>query len=171
MSEHEKKDAQESVIKNQEREETEPQAQTVNWAWAANIKKTFEDALNAATANLQQDVTRRNTANGTLDKLDAIFTTDLAARLSIEREDQQARLAAERTNAEQMRSNERVENKAKDLLFNNAHFFTLNWLYEYPEMWINQAARNETDSRTVVMAAFVDYLRKLADSLEPKKPA
>lgn len=146
--ENKKEDAQESVIKNQEREETEPQAQTVNWAWAANIKKVFEDALNAATAQIQQDLTRRNTANGTLDKLDSIFTTDLAARLNIEREDMQARLTAERTNAEQMRSNERIENKAKDLLFNNSLYYQMNWLYEFTDL------------------ALIDYLKSLNDKID-----
>lgn len=146
--ENKKEDAQESVIKNQEREETEPQAQTVNWAWAANMKKVFEDALNAATAQIQQDLTRRNTANGTLDKLDSIFTTDLAARLNIEREDMQARLTAERTNAEQMRSNERIENKAKDLLFNNSLYYQMNWLYEFTDL------------------ALIDYLKSLNDKID-----
>lgn len=138
--ERKKDDAQESVIKNQEREETEPQAQTVNWAWSFNFKKLLEDREHFLNEQTTQDMTRRNMTNSLVDKLDNIFAVNLAENLSIERQDRQARLEAERQDL-----------KTKDLLFNNSHYYQMNWLYEFTDL------------------ALIDYLKNLSKDVEDLK--
>lgn len=130
--EHKKDDTQAKIEENAEREEAEPQAQTVNWAWAFNFKKLLEDREKLFNEGAQQDTTRRNMTNSLVDKLDTAYATHFAESLSIEREDRSARLAAERADIE-----------AKRLLFNNSHYYQMNWLYEFTDL------------------ALIDYLKKI----------
>lgn len=136
----EKKDTQAKIEENAEREEAEPQAQTVNWAWAFNFKKLLEDREHFLNQQTTQDMTRRNMTNSLVDKLDNIFAVNLAESLSIERQDRQARLELERQDI-----------RTKDLLFNNSHYYQMNWLYELTDL------------------ALIDYLKSLNDKLEEIK--
>lgn len=156
MSEHEKKaepkpDAQEEVIKQQEREETEPQASTVNWAWAYNFKQLIENREKLFAEQSQQDMTRRNMNNSLVDKLDNIFAVNLAESLSIERQDRAARLEQERQDQAARLVQEREDQKAKDMLFNNSHYYQMNWLYEFTDL------------------ALIDYLKSLNDKVDEIK--
>ena len=147
----ERKDAQEKISIAQEREETEPQNSTVNWAWAANVKKLFEDAAKYATEQSQQDSTRRNAANNLLDQLNSSYAIHVAESLSIERQDRAARLEQERLDMAARLVQEREDQKAKDMLFNNSHYYQMNDLYEYPDL------------------ALIDYLKSIADDVQTVK--
>ena len=147
----ERKDAQEKISIAQEREETEPQNSTVNWAWAANVKKLFEDAAKYATEQSQQDSTRRNAANNLLDQLNSSYAIHVAESLSIERQDRAARLEQERVDIAARLVQEREDQKAKDMLFNNSHYYQMNDLYEYPDL------------------ALIDYLKSIADDVQTVK--
>ena len=147
----ERKDAQEKISIAQEREETEPQNSTVNWAWAANVKKLFEDAAKYATEQSQQDSTRRNAANNLLDQLNSSYAVHVAESLSIERQDRAARLEQERVDIAARLVQEREDQKAKDMLFNNSHYYQMNDLYEYPDL------------------ALIDYLKSIADDVQTVK--
>jgi hypothetical protein len=153
-----------TIERIQEREETEKLVRMMTgttWdnyqAWFANIKKMFEDREALLNTLNNQDVTRRNAANALVDKMDSIFATNMSESLSIEREDRAARLAEERSDA-----------KTKNLLFNNSHYYQMNWLYEFPEMWPFQMFQNMQDSRILYTSLYVDFLRKLADNIESK---
>ena len=154
MSEHDKgkkEDAQEKVVTNQEREETEPQNSTVNWTWAANIKKLFDDREQLLNSQNTQDTTRRNMTNSLVDKLDSSYAIHVAESLSLERQDRAARLEQERQDQAARLVQEREDQKAKDMLFNNSHYYQMNWLYELTDL------------------ALIDYLKNLTKDVEELK--
>lgn len=126
--------------------------------WYANLKKLFDDRERILNEQVQQDTTRRNMTNSLVDKLDNIFATHMAESLSIERVHRAESLAQERK-----------DKVTKDLLFDNSHYFQMNWLYEFPEMWPAILAKEFLGSEELVTAIWADYLRKLADKTECKK--
>ena len=67
-------------------------------------------------------------------------------------------------------SAERTDARMKNLLANSSFFFTLNWLYELPEMWPFLALREitATGPTAALQLALVQLLRKWADEIEAK---
>ena len=99
--------------------------------WYANMKHRYDQLLDQT----QQDITKRNSANALVDKLDAIFATHLQESLSIERIDRAARLEKERYLQEALRT------KSID-----AHYYGMNWLYEFPDAIAAAVAKAVVDS-------------------------